>query len=163
MEKNTGQLDLRTCTVIMVSDREKRRNIQRVVLYASIAICIDRRRKKLFKKKQIKRFWTRRIFRDRRLHSEYFTLYKNLRDSDREFHFKYVRMSKERFDHLLSLVCDKIMKKDTQMRSAITAEERLLIWLPYLASGVSQQDLCWSFRIVKMTASNIVREVCVAI
>ena len=68
-----------------------------------------------------------------------------MRDSDREFHFKYVRMLKERFDNLLSLVRDKIMKKDTQMRSAITAEQRLLITLRYLASGVSQQDLNLKF------------------
>ena len=38
-------------------------------------------------------------------------------------------MSKERFDHLLSLVRDKIMKKDTIMREAITAEERQVITL----------------------------------
>ena len=110
---------------------------KRIILYAAIAVIISNRRKSLFKKKQIKRFWTRGIFRDRKLHSEYYTLYQNLRDEDREFHYRYVRMSKERFDHLLSLIRDRITKKNTQMREAITAGERLVVTLRYLATGMS--------------------------
>ena len=41
-------------------------------------------------------------------------------------------MSKERFDHLLDLVKDKISKKDTNMREAITVEERLVITLFFI-------------------------------
>ena len=73
-------------------------------------------------------------------------------------------MSKERFDHLLGLLREKkITKKDTVLREAITAEERLAITLRYLTSGISQQDLCWSFRVGRTTVSNILKEVCTAI
>ena len=142
---------------------EKSRKIKKIVLLTAISVLIDQRRRRLYKKKQIKRFWRRSIFRDRKLHSEYYTLYLDLRNEDREFHYRYLRMSKERFDHLLSMVRDKITKKDTQLRESITAEERLIITLRYLASGMAQQDFCWNFRIGRTTASNIVREVSIAL
>ena len=59
------------------------------------------------------------------MHSEYFHLYQTLKDDDPEFHFKYIRISRERFEHLLSIVRDEITKKDTPMGKAISAEERL--------------------------------------
>ena len=143
--------------------QERRREIQRIVFLTAISVFIDQRKKRTFKKKQIKRFWRRSIFRDRKLHSEYYTLYLDLRNNDREFHYRYLRMSKERFDHLLSMVRHKITKKNTQLRESISAEERLVITLRYLASGMAQQDLCWNFRIGRTTASNIVREVSIAL
>ena len=54
------------------------------------------------------------------------------KNNDREFHYRYVRMSKERFDYLLSLVREKVTKKDTCLRDGITAEERLVITLRHL-------------------------------
>ena len=135
----------------------------RIILYVAIGVMIANRRKQLLKKKQIKRFWRRGIFRDRKIHSEYYTLYQSLRDSDREFHYRYVRMSKERFDHLLSLLRERITKKETKMREAITAEERLVITLRYLSVGMSQQTLCYNFRVGRTTVSNILREVCIAL
>ena len=80
--------------------------------YASIGVA-----KNCLRRNKSKDSGPRELYRGRRLHSEYFTLYyRNMIDSDRELHVKcVVRMSKERFDHLLSLVRDKIMKKDTQM------------------------------------------------
>ena len=112
----------------------KRRDVQKVVLCAAISVLIDNRRRRLYKLKQVKRFWRRSIFQDRRLHSEYYHLYLELRENDREFHYRYLRMSNERFDHLLSLVKEKITKKDTRLREAITAEERLVMTLRYLES-----------------------------
>ena len=154
-------------TPLLVKVREFIRNMaafnKKVLLYAAIGVSICNRQRQLFKKKQIKRFWTRGIFRDRKLHSEYYTLYQQLRDEEREVHYRYVRMSKERFDHLLNMVREKITKKNTRMREAISAEERLVITLRYLASGMSQQDLCYSFRVGRTTASNIVSDVCVAL
>ena len=81
-----------------------------ILLYAAIAVLSIRRRGQIYKRKQLKRFGRRGIFRERELHSEYFHLYQTLRDSDHEVHFRYIRMSKERFDHLSSLIRDKITK-----------------------------------------------------
>ena len=81
-----------------------------MILLAVIGLMAARRSKQFAKGKQIKTSWRRSIFRDRKLYSEYFNVYQNLRDKDREFHFKYVRMSKERFDHLLGLVRDNPLK-----------------------------------------------------
>ena len=136
---------------------------KKIILHAAIGVMISNRQKQLIKKKQVKRFWRRGIFRDRKLYSEYYTLYQQLRNSDRELHYRYLRMSKDRFDHLLTLITDKITKKDTKLREAITAEERLVITLRYLASGMSQQDLCYNLCVGRTTASNIVSEVCIAL
>ena len=131
--------------------QERRREIQRIVFLTAISVFIDQRKKRTFKKKQIKRFWRRSIFRDRKLHSEYYTLYLNLRNNDREFHYRYLRMSKERFDHLLSMVRHKITKKNTQLRESISAEERLVIILGYLTTGTAQQDLSITSPLPKST------------
>ena len=100
---------------------------KKVILYAAIGVMIANRQSQLFKKKQVKRFWRRGIFSDRKLYSEYFTLYQQLRNGDEELHYRYLRMSKGRFDHLMSLIREKIKKKDTRLREAISAEERLVI------------------------------------
>ena len=72
-------------------------------------------------------------------------------------------MSKERFDHLLSLIREKITKKDTSMCKPISAEERLIIMLRYLSAEMSQQTLSYNFRVGCTTISNILREVSQAI
>lgn len=43
--------------------------------------------------------------------------------------FQYYRMSVRTFDHLLSLVEDKIAKRDTNMKKSISPTERLVITL----------------------------------
>ena len=67
-------------------------------------------------------------------------------------------MSPERFQHLLELTRKLITKKDTPMRRAITADERLAITLRFLATGDSQQSLSFSFRMGKATISKILTE-----
>ena len=59
------------------------------------------------KRKKIKRrMWVREIFsRRRQQQGEYNNLLQEMRVSDPESNFKYLRMSKERFDSLLSKVC----------------------------------------------------------
>ena len=64
-------------------------------------------------------------------------------------------MSKERFDHLLNLVRRRIQKKDTVFRKAITAEERLVMTLRYLATGCSQQTLSYAFRVGRASVSRL--------
>ncbi|CAF4822797.1 unnamed protein product [Pieris macdunnoughi] len=47
----------------------------------------------------------------------------------------YLRLDHETFEELLNLVKPLITKTDTVMRKAVTAEERLIATLKYLASG----------------------------
>ena len=55
--------------------------------------------------------------------------------------FRYLRMSPERFEHLLTLVGPLISKKATKMRELSSAAERLTLTLRMLASGDDQQSL----------------------
>ena len=64
-----------------------------------LAILLRRRRKK-----RGRRVWVRSIFARRRQQGEFHNLLQEMRLSDPDSHFMYMRMSKERFDMLLSKV-----------------------------------------------------------
>ena len=49
--------------------------------------------------------WVRPIFTRRIAQGEYHNLLQEVRSSDPESHFRYIRMSKEGFDFLLEKVC----------------------------------------------------------
>ena len=57
--------------------------------------------------------------------------------------FRYIRMTPERFEHLLSLVGPRITKTNTRMREAVSAAERLTLTLRYLA-GLCNNLICSS-------------------
>ena len=90
------------------------------------------------------------------------TLFEELK-KDREYFFRYLQMTPDRFGHLLSLVRPWIEKQDTNVRKSIPAEARLALTLRFLAPGESQQSLSYSYHIGRATASNIVSETCEAI
>ena len=69
-------------------------------------------------------------------------------------------MSPERFEHLLSIVAPYITKKACRSRIPIPANERLCVCLKYLATGDSQQEQSFNFRMGKSTVCNIIRETC---
>lgn len=71
-----------------------------------------------------------------------------------------MRMSSERFRHLLSLLKPKICKQDTALCRAIPPAERLALTLRFLATGDAQQSLGFSFQIGTSTVSKIVKETC---
>lgn len=56
----------------------------------------------------------------------------------------YLRMDSKDFQFLLELIGPKIKKQDTVMRAAISAEERLIATLRFLATGRSYEDLKFS-------------------
>ena len=74
-----------------------------------------------------------------------------------------MHMTPERFEHLLSLVGPRITKTNTRMREAISAAERLILTLWYLASGDDQQSLSFSYRIRRTSVSHIIKETLYAI
>lgn len=74
-----------------------------------------------------------------------------------------MRMTPNRFEHLLSLVAPLIQKKNTRFREAISPPQRLALTLRYLATGESQQSLSFSYRVGRTTVSRIVSETSLAI
>ena len=74
-----------------------------------------------------------------------------------------MRMSPQTFEQLLTMVGPIISKKDTYMREAIGAAERLSLTIHYLAEGASQQSMSFQYRIGRSTVSGIIHETCQAI
>ena len=56
------------------------------------------------RKKKRRTMWVRAIFSRRQQQGEYYNLFQEMRMADPESHFRYLRMSKERFDCLLAEV-----------------------------------------------------------
>jgi hypothetical protein len=73
-------------------------------------------------------------------------LYKNL-----------TRMSPSEFEYLVYLIGEKISKKDTASRKAISIQERLALTLRFLASGDSHVSLQYMFKISKKAISGLTR------
>ena len=128
-----------------------------------LLLLLSRRSRAREKRAKGRRFWVRAIFRQRQRFGCYHTLVQELRLGDREWHFKFIRMCSERFEHLLRLVAPHISKKETKLRNPIGPAERLYLTLRYLASGDSQQSQSFHFRIGKATVSKIIKETCAAI
>ena len=72
-------------------------------------------------------------------------------------------MTPNRFEHLLQLVATCIEKRKTKFQEPISAAQRLVLKLWYLATGEFQQSLSLSYRIGKATVSKIVSETALAI
>ncbi|XP_057307667.1 uncharacterized protein LOC130645634 [Hydractinia symbiolongicarpus] len=141
--------------------KKERKNVLLLLLLRRRRRSLERRA--LTKLQRRKIFWVREIFLRRKELGEYHRLFQELKVSDREYFFRYLRMSPDRFEHLLSLVGPVIQRQDTHMRESISAEQRLVITIRYLSSGDAQQSLCYSFRISKSTISSIISETCIAI
>ena len=94
---------------------------------------------------------------------EYEILFKKIMRSDASLFRQYVRMSPERFDHLLEKITPLIARQDTNFRPSVPAEKRLVITLRFLSRGLPQETLAQHFRVGYATVSNIVSECCSAI
>ncbi|KAK3107504.1 hypothetical protein FSP39_016061 [Pinctada imbricata] len=114
-------------------------------------------------KRKRRTHWIKPWIKRRDKYGAHHALLKELEIEDIETYRNFVRMSKENFDELLSLVSPMIKKKDTIMRESITAAERLSLTLRYLASGDSYPSLSYLFRIPISTLSQIIPETCAAI
>ena len=82
-----------------------------------------------------RRFWVRKIFQERKKYGLYHILTDELRLFDKEYFFRFVRMTPQRFEHLLSLVGPHLQRTTTKMREPISPAERLVLTLRFLASG----------------------------
>lgn len=72
--------------------------------------------------------WIHPIIEERQRKGHFHTLFAEVqRDEDKFFNF--TRMSRSTFYELLAICGEKLVKKDTRMRNAITPEEKLVITL----------------------------------
>ena len=74
-----------------------------------------------------------------------------------------MRMTPNRFEHLLQLVTPRIEKRTTKFREPISAAQRFALTLQYLATGESQQLLSLSYHIGKAAVSKIVSKTALAL
>ena len=69
-------------------------------------------------------------------------------------------MTPQRFEHLFSLVGPHLQRTTPKMREPNSTAERLVLTLRFLASGDSQQSLCFLFRISRAAICIILSETC---
>ncbi|XP_073445374.1 uncharacterized protein [Dendrobates tinctorius] len=106
--------------------------------------------------------WVHPHLRQRLTKDHFHRLYAALRTNPDKF-FLYCRMTVSTFDVLLDTVRPGITFQDTQMRKCISAEERLLLTLRFLTTGLSYAALHLEFLIGQSTISGIVRATCLEI
>ncbi|KAK3889796.1 hypothetical protein Pcinc_006220 [Petrolisthes cinctipes] len=93
------------------------------------------------KKPKKKRLWTRRWLARRQNLSAHSRLLRELGMEDPNTKRVWTRLNTEQYQHLLQLVTPLIEKEDTNMREAVTADERLCVTLRYLATGETRASL----------------------
>ena len=106
------------------------------------------------------KFWVRKIFQERKKYGLYHILTDELRLFDIQYFFRFVRMTPQRFERLLSLFGPHLQQTTTKMREPISPAERLVLTLRFLESGDSQQSLGFSFRISRAAICTMLSETC---
>lgn len=81
------------------------------------------------------RIWSRSWLATRDKESVYHRLVKELTLEDPNTLREWILLDRTQYQHLLRLVTPLIEKRDTNMRQAVTAGERLILTLLYLATG----------------------------
>ncbi|XP_069624017.1 uncharacterized protein [Ranitomeya imitator] len=114
------------------------------------------------KRSSQRRYWIHEVNFLRSTYGAFHTLYVQLRDHPFKFQ-RYLRMSIETFDVLLSHVKDEIHHHRSTFRESISAEQRLVVTVRYLATGETFASLHYQFRLGKSTICQLVRETCDAI
>ena len=66
-----------------------------------------------------RRFLVRKIFQERKKYGLYHILTDELRLFDKEYFFRFVRMTPQRFEHLLSFVGPHLQRTTTKIREPI--------------------------------------------
>lgn len=122
---------------------------------AFLVICSLFKKRKSSTKNRI--WWTTHLFRQCEHQPSLMT---HLRFDETTGHLKkFVRIDSEDFEFLLGKIGPKIMKRDTQLRKAVSIEKRLAKILRFLATGDSFTNLQYTFLISKQLISCIVPEV----
>ena len=109
-----------------------------VAIAIAVAACFNNKKKR--KSRRRRSCWTRQWLLRRNMYGAYHCLLQELASEDVSSFRNFLRMEKPQFDELLGRVTPLIVRKNTNMREAISAAERLAITLRFLASGVYKCD-----------------------
>ncbi|KAK7794094.1 hypothetical protein R5R35_010296 [Gryllus longicercus] len=114
-------------------------------------------------KKRRRSLWTRDWILRRKEKGAFANLVQELIAEDPPGFQNYCRLSVTECETLLNLIGPQISKKNTRFRESISAKERLMVTLRFLATGDSYRTLMYEFRIADSTLSLLIPEVCKAI
>ena len=104
------------------------------VVVLSVVVLVKRlRRRRTTKRKH--RFWVRKWLQHRERFGAYHHLMQEMKLLDTSSYRNFLRMDSSSFEELLNKVGQKITFRDTTMRDAIPAGERLAVTLRFLATG----------------------------
>lgn len=108
---------------------------RRRLLLGFLALCEDRKQRAEEERRRKRTVWSREIYLDRNRESVFETLMEKLKKEGEDFYKKFVRITFDEFECIHEKIKSRIQKQDTNMRQAITTQERLAVTLFYLASG----------------------------
>lgn len=140
-------------SVIMLSESEL------CCVLIAVAASVKKEKKKGSQKG---RKWAKQWFIDREKYTHE-KLLNELRVIEPNDFRNFLRMDGELFDELLALVTPEIGKRNTIMRDAIPASQRLSITLRYLATGNSFEDLKFLTAVSPQSIGHIVMDTCTAL
>lgn len=109
---------------------------RRAALIAAIVIYRRARRHRLQAKRRTRQWWVNPWLMKRREQGAYNNLVTELRETDKRSYKNFLRMDEANFNFILNSVRPYIEKKDTRLREAISADQRLCITLRFLATGI---------------------------
>uniref|UniRef100_A0A915D665 DDE Tnp4 domain-containing protein n=1 Tax=Ditylenchus dipsaci TaxID=166011 RepID=A0A915D665_9BILA len=130
--------------------------------YLMLLLLLLRRRRNMFEfnRARPRRFGIHPLNRKRCKYGYYESLLPVLKSHPEKFH-EFLRIDLVSFNTLLAIISPSLTKNSK--RPSISAEERLMVTLRYLATGESFRSLAFQFRLGFRTVSNIVAESCEAI
>ena len=97
---------------------------QQKIITVSIAILLDhmlkKRNSKKKKKRKSKRFWVRKLFKERKSAGFFHALTRELEILNREYFFRFLRMSPDRYKQLLSIVDPELQRQRTHLHEPMS-------------------------------------------
>lgn len=135
-----------------LKQRKRRKLIKTYLLYKVL-------KEKERKETNLRRIWVAPIFSEKRRNEQGASnnLIKEIKNTDLEKFFEFMRMDTEAFNELLKIIEPNITKQNA-VRNSVPATTRMEICLRYLAQGDTMQYLSFAFRGTTNTVSKIVAE-----
>ena len=96
---------------------------QQKIITVSIAILLDHNVEKAQfqkKKRKSKGFWVRKLFKERKSAGFFHALKRELEILNREYFFRFLRMSPDRYKQLLSIVDPELQRQRTHLHEPMS-------------------------------------------